>query len=99
MQILNEIHNELVPLELQIDLRLKETAWQARDSTYSRITQSNKQLIIIGIEHSLHLPISSIMGAIRSVTPINMRHISNRRQAVAMIVQRARCERSWGSIT
>jgi len=36
------------------------------------------------------LPISSIIGAIRNVTPINMRHMSSNKQAVAIIVQRAR---------
>lgn len=46
-----------------------------------------------------HLPISSINGAIRNVTPTKSKHINNSRHAVAMIVHRARCDISSGSIT
>lgn len=35
MQILNRIHTELVPLELHIDLRLKETAWAGKGTQQS----------------------------------------------------------------
>lgn len=45
------------------------------------------------------LPISSINGAIRNVTPTSSKHMINSRQAVAMIVHLARCGRSSGSIT
>lgn len=44
-------------------------------------------------------PISSIIGAMRNVMPTNMRHMSNSKHAVAIIVQRARCGKSSGSIT
>lgn len=45
------------------------------------------------------LPISSINGAIRNVTPTKSKHINKSRHAVAMIVHRARCDISSGSIT
>lgn len=45
------------------------------------------------------LPISSINGAIRNVTPTKSKHINNSRHAVAMIVHLARCDISSGSIT
>lgn len=47
----------------------------------------------------LDLPISSINGAIRNVTPTKSKHINNSRHAVAMIVHLARCDISSGSIT
>lgn len=47
----------------------------------------------------MYSPISSMIGAIRNVIPTNMRHMSNNRHAVAIIVQRARCGKSSGSIT
>lgn len=42
---------------------------------------------------------SSISGAIRKVMPTSNRHMISSKQAVAIIVQRARCDRSSGSIT
>lgn len=50
---------------------------------------------------SLYIPISSMSGAIRSVTPTSNRHIISSRQAVATIVNFARCGSSSesGSIT
>lgn len=51
-------------------------------------------------KHSVnHLPMSSIRGAILNVIPTNSKHINNKRHAVAMIVHRARCDISSGSIT
>ena len=44
-------------------------------------------------------PISSISGAILNVIPTNSKHMINNKQAVAIIVHRARCGRSSGSIT
>lgn len=52
-----------------------------------------------GSDGIVYLPISSINGAIRSVTPTKSKHITSNRHAVAMIVQRARCDKSSGSIT
>lgn len=46
-----------------------------------------------------NLPISSINGAIRRVIPTSSKHMINKRQAVAIIVQRARSGRSSGSMT
>lgn len=42
---------------------------------------------------------SSINGAIRNVAPTRARHITSKRQAVAIIVQRAFWDMSSGSIT
>lgn len=47
----------------------------------------------------LDLPMSSINGAIRNVTPTKSKHINNSRHAVAMIVHLARWDISSGSIT
>lgn len=48
---------------------------------------------------ALHLPMSSIKGAIRNVTPTKSKHINKSRQAVAIIVQRALFDMSSLSIT
>lgn len=45
------------------------------------------------------IPMSSISGAIRSVTPTSNKHMMSNKQAVAIIVHRARCGRSSWSIT
>lgn len=51
------------------------------------------KVLIIAID----LPMSSIIGAIRSVTPTKSRDMASRRQAVATIVHRARGGSSSGS--
>lgn len=51
------------------------------------------------LEVYCYLPMSSINGAIRKVTPTSNRHIKSSRQAVAIIVHLARCDKSFGSIT
>lgn len=51
------------------------------------------------IVNLLCLPISSIKGAIRNVTPTSSKHITSRIHAVAMIVHLARRGKSSGSIT
>ena len=56
-------------------------------------------IMLIIIKKNINLPMSSIIGAIRNVTPTNNRHINSNKNAVAIIVHRARCGKSSGSIT
>jgi hypothetical protein len=50
-------------------------------------------------KYKFNLPISSIIGAIRSVTPTSNRHMISNKKAVAIIVHLARCGKSSGSMT
>lgn len=69
------------------------------DSRLARAHLALNALSESGVEFivAIDLPISSIIGAIRSVTPTRSKDIASRRQAVATMVHRARGGSSSGS--